>query len=239
MSSNLAEQSNRARMFEFYWKHDSHPHIILYVCEENPSVLFLKVMHHTRFLFLAFLSTSALATPVGDDSNFQSGATLSSDPLNLDLDPFQDPTNQPPPDAASSKSASGSLATEHDPQNMPFQENSKQPVDLPQKLTGDFSNNAPASLLSTNSPLFPPSSQEPATANSPERADVPSQPSSTPGGVSTALVVPPIPPLLPKNGPDCKGWWRLCCFGEIFFDDEGLLSVDQCYPCNDSFRFWF
>lgn len=157
-------------------------------------------MHLARLLFLLpFSATSTLATPVGDDPSFPSDSTLF--PISLDIDLSKDSTNRPPPEAASSKSASQLVATNHDPQDLPSQDYSKESVDLPQKSTGDFSNTPPANLLSTNSLPTPPLDEDPR-----------------------------FPPVPPEDGPDCKGWKRLCCFGDLYYDDEGHMSVDQCFP---------
>lgn len=207
--------------------------------KSNPTFVFLvHVMQFPQILFLlASSTTSIIATPVGEDPNFQSGVTLFSSPLDLDLS--KDSTNQPFPEVASSKPASQLLATNDDSKDMAFQDSSKQFDYFPQGSADDFSNIAPVSLFSTNSPPVPPLGQQPATANSPGRVDVPSQPLSKPGGSTMALPTPPLPPVTPKNGPDCKGWHRLCCYGNLWYDDDGYLSIDHCYPCNDSSFFFY
>lgn len=114
-----------------------------------------------------------------------------------------------------------------------FQEDSKQSVNLPQKSADDFLNTPPASLFSADSPLVSPPDQQPATASSPDGVDMSIPSLSEPGGPSSPshIILPPKPP---EGGPDCKGFHRLCCFGDIFFDIDGSMSIDQCYPCNDS-----
>lgn len=192
-------------------------------------------MHFSWFLFLlAFSTTSTLATPVRDDPNSSDDATILSNSLDLDLS--KDSTNQPPSEVASSKSSSQNHATNQDLKDMPFQDRSKLSVDLSQRSPSESSNTSPANLFSTNSPSVPSPGQQPTTSNSPDRVDVPFQPSLTPGNLATASDWPSFPPPSDR-GPDCKGWWRLCCFGDIFFDDEGFMSIDQCYPCNDSSHF--
>lgn len=180
-------------------------------------------MHPSRLLFLvALLTTSIVATPIGDDPNFPSGAALFSNPSYLDLS--KDSTNQPPPETASSKSASQFVDTDYDSKDIPFQDYSKQSIDLAQKSAGDFSTIPAADLFSANSLSVPASDQNPDTTNSPDKVDVSLQSLST-TDVAAA-----------KRSRDCKGWWRLCCFGDIFFDDENYLCVDKCYPCNYSFH---
>lgn len=174
-------------------------------------------MHPSRLLFVvAFLATSMVATPVGDDPNLLSGAALFSKPSYLDLS--KDSTNKPPPETASSKSASQFVDTDYDTKDMPFQDYSKQSIDLAQKSAGDFSTIPAVNLFSANSLSVSASDQNPDNANSPDKADISLQSLST-TDVAAA-----------KGSPDCNGWWRLCCFGEIFFDDEDYMSVDKCYP---------
>lgn len=180
-------------------------------------------MHPNRLLFVvAFLATSMVATPVGDDPNLLSGAALFSKPSYLDLS--KDSTNKPPPETASSKSASQFVDTDYDTKDMPFQDYSKQSIDLAQKSAGDFSTIPAVNLFSANSLSVSASDQNPDNANSPDKADISLQSLST-TDVAAA-----------KGSPDCNGWWRLCCFGEIFFDDEDYMSVDKCYPCKYSFH---
>lgn len=123
---------------------------------------------------------------------------------------------------------------------MPLQDDSKQPASLPQnqKSADDFLNTTPATLFAANSPLVPPPGQQPATATSPDGVDSSVHSLSEPDGpASTPHII--FPPKPPKGEPDCKGWQRLCCFGDIFFDFDGSMSIDQCYPCKDSSPFSF
>lgn len=195
-------------------------------------------MQFSRFLsLLAFSTTSTFANPVYVDPNDQSGATLFSDLPDLDLS--EDSTNQAPLEVASSFQVChhNSSRWNHDPKDVPLQELSKQSVNLAQKSADDFLNIPSANPFSANSPLVPPPGQQPATPTSPDGVDISMQSLSGPG--RPASTFNNIFPLKPTDGPDCKGWNRLCCFGDLFFDDQGLLSVDQCYPCNDSSRFSF
>lgn len=197
--------------------------------------LTVQAMQSSWFLFLlASSNPSALATPVPDEPNFESGVTLSSNPL--DRDHFGESTNQRPPEASSSESASQILATNYDAKDAPLQANSEKSVDLPRKSVSDFSNMLLAHPPSTNPLPVPPFDQQPATGDSPDKAEVPSQSISTSGGTSPDWRSIPLSPL--DGGPDCKGWWRLCCYGDIFYDKNNIMWISKCYPCNDSFCFF-
>lgn len=164
-------------------------------------------MHIFGFLFLlAFSTTSTLATPAGEDPNFQSGAIDFSNPSDLDLS--KDSTNQPSPEAASFD------APNHDFKDIPLQDSSKQAPNLPQKSDDSFSIIPHANLFSTTPPSGPAPGSHPVPASSPNTR---------------------IAGLASDDGPDCESWWRLCCYGDIYIDEDGYTVVDNCFPCNGSF----
>lgn len=126
------------------------------------------------------------------------------------------------------------------------------PNSLDIDLSQDSTNQPPPEVSSSKSAL-----QLVATSHDPK--DLPSQdyskasidlPYKSAGDVSNTppanlfskkpAPFPPPDDLWPfGNYPDCKGWTPLCCFGHIYVDDEGYMSIDSCFPCNDLFLLSF
>ncbi|MCJ1469072.1 hypothetical protein MMC07_007704 [Pseudocyphellaria aurata] len=159
-------------------------------------------MQFSRFLFLlAFSTLSTLATPVPDEPNFESGVTLSANPLDRDL--FGDSTNQRPPEDSSSKSASQIFASDYDAKDSPFQADSAQSVDLPRKSAGDFSNIQLTYPLSTNPLPISPPDQQSATGNSPDKAEVSSKSFATSDALTSWVLRQWFDAQLKFEGEDC------------------------------------
>lgn len=131
------------------------------------------------------------------------------------------------------------------------------PNSLDIDLSKDSTNQPPPEVSSSKSALQ-------LVATSHDRKDLPSQDYSkvsidlphksagdvlnTPPATLFSTKPAPFPPLNDlwsfNDYPDCKGWKPLCCFGNLYVDDEGYMSIDRCFPCNDLFlpsvcRFFF
>lgn len=176
-------------------------------------------------LILAFSRTTTLANPqhIHDEPGLdQDDATLSPNPLTLDSSVQATDLS---PDLTLPVSSSEKLGS-HAPDASVLN-----PVDQSAKLPLD------PSLIDTSQPLIQnlpdnsllfPSSYQP-TDDPPNIPD-----SHTQASVSPGLPIAATSPKSQNDGPDCKGWKRLCCLGQIY-EDGRTNYVTGCIPCIGSF----